>query len=38
VGENEPAGAHAVVEAALAEALSYGRSLVRYPFYFKQGW
>ena len=38
VGENEPVGVHAVARAALAEALSRGRSLVGCPFYFKQGW
>ena len=37
MGENELAGVHAVVVPALAEALSHGRSLVRYPFCFKQG-
>ena len=36
MGENELAGVHAVVVEGLAEALSYGRNLVRYPFCFKQ--
>ena len=35
VGENEPAGVHVAALAALAAALSHGRSLVGYPFYFK---
>lgn len=37
MGENGLAGVHAVVAPALAEALSYGRSLVRYPFLLQAG-